>query len=149
MPTFMPLQALLIFILSLLYFHLSLLYFRMKSERKPMLKARTSLHFTSLEEDNISQHPVTFVQTTLNERNCYNHSRQSKTGGLYPKHANEVTGIIRLLATKTKTVGRNYKPRFQYMTLRKRSVKNLTSLGLITFTSTFVASEPEDTVFIN
>jgi len=65
--------------------------FHTTSEMKPMPKALTLLHFTSLEADDIHQHSVTIVQTTLNLATCYNKIRCSKVAGLYRKYANEVT----------------------------------------------------------
>jgi hypothetical protein len=49
------------------------------------------LHFTSLEVDDINQHSITFVQTTLKGATSYNKTRYSKVGNLYRKYTNEGT----------------------------------------------------------
>ena len=77
------------------------------SETKLTPKALTLLHFTSLEEDAIHKHSVTIVQTILNITTSYNKIRKRKAGGLYRKHANEVTEKILLVATVKNAAGDN------------------------------------------
>jgi len=57
--------------------------------------------------DDIHRHSVTIVQTILNVTTCYNKIRKSKAGGLYRKHANEVTEKIVLVATAKNVVDDN------------------------------------------
>ena len=57
------------------------------------------LHFTSLEVDDINQHSVTIVQTTLNVATSYNETRYSKAGNLYRKYTNEGTENIQIVTT--------------------------------------------------
>jgi len=58
--------------------------------------------------DEIYQHSITTVQTTLNVATRYNKIRYSKAAGLYRKYANKVTVKIQLGVTASLVVGDNY-----------------------------------------
>ena len=78
--------------------------FHTTSETKPTLRALTSLHFTSLEEHDINQHFVTFVQTIFNVTTSSNKIRYRNVGGLYRKYTNEGTKKFHLVATAKKVI---------------------------------------------
>jgi len=81
--------------------------FHTTSEMKPTPKVITSLHFTSLEAEDIHQHSITTVQTTPNVTTCYNKIRCIKVAGLYRKYANEVTEKNPFSCYSKKAVGDN------------------------------------------